>query len=318
MEPDDCLRDLTLPVTCPEGMWGEVHRDGGVLSNALWNIRELYKTTFSTSDTFKLDKAIYDSMASWGVYPYFTEVSEYILQSLSDTPGIGPTFAAAARLKFEANNVTECPRFQVMTPGASKPLLFQEAGESGNPVPGYLQFSVDVPAEATKLMMSFNNNPQSQSAPYMKVMFRKGEHVVFTWDNDIAVYDYWVELDGDGYYALQVPDLQPGNTYYLALTNEGGTNIMTSIKLEISTEPVVIDGGTEDGGDTDGQTDIDGSAADGGEQDGQAEADAGAPDGSATIDGATPTDGAVVEDVGETDGGTPNPGSGCSCSTLGL
>jgi hypothetical protein len=315
LKPDDCLRDLTVQVKCPEDMWGEVHHDGEVISNALWEIRSLYKTEFSTNDAFKLEKAIYESMASWTDAPYFSVMAEAVLQSLTTSPDIGAAFAAKARLKFEANNATACPRYQKLTSGEEKFLQFLEGSDGSMPIPGYLQFAYDVPSDATGLHVSFTVNPQSNTSPYVRVMFRSDNRIEFTYDGDYAVYDYWLDIGGDNTYSIQIPELIPGKTYYLAVTNDGGTAILTHIKVWHTTDPVVVDGGTddasvEDGGDS--GTGVD-DAGDGADPD-AAVADGGSPaDGPALNDGSSEGDGAVEED-----GGVPGKLPGCSCNSIGV
>ena len=187
--------------------------------------------------------------------------------------------------------------------------------------------------------MGFDAQSQGQGAPVIKILFRKDEHVAFTWNmitGDVsATADKEVEVGTDNYYTLQLPDLVPGHTYFMAIANYGDSAILQGVFASFSTTPVVIDGGTPDGSQSDGAVTTDGGTPDGAEIDGGSEPDAaGTPDTGVSDTGVTDT--GTIADTGvkpagdaggqggadagpteETDAGGGGTSPGCSCSTIG-
>jgi len=307
---DDCMRDISLSHVCPNDMWGEFHRDGMVLSHALWEGRELYKTAFGTSDASEYDRSVYESILMWGPVPYFNDVTSAVVSSLSKNPKIGESFANQAEAKFMENNAADCPRFQKLALDEKKELFYLENYSGLIPWwPGFMQLAFDVPEGATSIRVSFENLYSTGGGyPVISVMFRKDEHVEFTFvEGDDgsrfeAVYDKQVESGDDGSYTLFVPDLVPGKTFYVAFLNSGDGAIMQNISITPGFEPVVIDGGSDDAA-------VDAGLADSGSLDG-------------TIDTDAQGDTFIEVDGGETDTGAepaqPQANGGCSCSSIGL
>ncbi|MBI5528609.1 MAG: hypothetical protein HY897_19945 [Deltaproteobacteria bacterium] len=340
MSPDS-IRDIGVQVRCLDDTWGEVHQDGLVISNAVWEARKLFSETFPAKDVQVFHKAVFDSMASWGPVPRFKTVTEAILSSFSNNPEIGADFAAAARPKFEANNAHDCPRVFKLELGRSKDILFSDNYGSLNFWPGYFQFSFDVPEGATTLYMGFD----AQSSGYggttdIRVVFRKDEHVIINWDlfmgNNSFVADKEVERGEDGYYTIRIPDLEPGKTYFMALLNYGDSAFLQGIFANFTNDPVEIDAGIPDGGTDGGPVTLDGGqdvgtaedAGDSGEPDDAgvgpdtaARPDTGTPDAGVAPDagpapdagGAGGVDGAAETDAAEEGA---DKAAGCSCATL--
>ncbi|MFA6032591.1 MAG: hypothetical protein WC889_06800, partial [Myxococcota bacterium] len=308
MSPD-AIRDVGEKISCPQDMWGEFHRDGGVISHAAWLARQMYMDHFKTADTFEFDRSLYDSMAVWGQVPYYADVVEAFVAAMSNNPKIGSEFAEKSREAFAVTNAGDCPRFHKLAKGEKKPLFFVPAFGGGISWPSYFQFAYDVPADAAGMKVVFTARDTSGKAHGgISLQMRSGQNVSYEWTADgyNVTSDTEVFPDENGEYILTAPDLKPGTTYYMVPTNSGDEAVIYNLNVVIEINPTEVDGGTPDGSvDQDASADS-GTADPDASTDDAAIVDAGDPDASPD---AGVADGAVVPEFKTT---------GCSCSTVAL
>ncbi len=255
-EDNGALRDLSIDVRCPDNLWGESHNDGLLISNALWKIRMEFVKDFGSETLF--DQKVYDTVVALGEIATFGEFSTGLLNNLKNDSNIGQVFADKAEKILKDNNIIECERIMPLENG--KYLLFVEGTDAvglSPYVPGYLQFSYDLPEGTKKFMLDmdiYSNSMFGGSDAEIRVLMKKGAPVEFeaTLNGDITSNaDFELTTDNNSHFETVIPQIEAPNKYYIAFVNYGGAQgILQTISASTSTEGPDIDAGVDTSEDT--------------------------------------------------------------------
>lgn len=245
------LRDLSIDVRCPDNLWGESHNDGLLLSTALWKIRTEFVKDFG--DESLLDQKIYDTLISLSEIATFSDFTQGLILNLKDDVSIGQDFANKAEAILKDNNILECERIMPLEGG--KDLLLVEGSDiiGLSPyVPGYLQFSYDLPDKTKKFMLDMNiysNSMFGGGDAEIRVLMKKGSPIEFdiSFNGEITSNaDFELRTDDNSHFEVTVPQIEPPARYYIAFVNYGAAQgILHLINASTSTEGPDIDAGID-------------------------------------------------------------------------
>ena len=250
-EDQGALRDLSINMRCPDDLWGESHNDGLILSNALWKIRMEFLKDFGSVDLF--DQKVYNTVIALSEVATFSDFSNGLLEELRKDNNIGQTFADKAELIFKDNNILNCERYMPLENGKLIMLIegLDIIGLSPY-APGYLQFTYDIPANATKFMLDmdiYSNSMMGGSDAEIRVLMKKNTPVEFefSYNGDVTSNaDFEITTDNNSHFEVSVPKFEPGNKYYIAFVNYGGAQgILQYITASVETGVIDTDAGVD-------------------------------------------------------------------------
>lgn len=245
------LRDLSIDVRCPDNLWGESHNDGLLLSTALWKIRTEFVKDFGNETLF--DQKVYDTLISLSEIATFGDFTKGLILNLKDDVSIGQDFANKAEAIFKENNILECERIMPLEGG--KYLLLVEGSDTiglSPYVPGYLQFSYDLPEKTKRFMLDmyiYSNSMFGGSDAEIRVLMKKGSPVEFdiSFNGEITSNaDLELTTDNNSHFEVTVPQIESPARYYIAFVNYGGAQgVLQLINASTSTEGPDIDAGID-------------------------------------------------------------------------
>jgi hypothetical protein len=200
---DDYIRNLDGPETCMSDLYGEPHYDSLPFSTALWAFREV----LAEKDRATFDQAVLDSLAILGPNATFESAADTLVELADERLGAGTALAA----ELDARGVRACRARVAVVPGTEIRRFTQiptwwEFGNLG-PVPGYVQFVVDVPEGGAELTVSFDQSEFQGLPQYwtnvpqpVGVVGRPGDGIAWTVTTEKKKYDfggkqYWFYAD---------------------------------------------------------------------------------------------------------------------------
>lgn len=225
---DGPIRALEADRTCPQGLAGEVHRDGEMLGALGWNLIEAVGWEV-TSDLF------FGAVSMWGPDVSWKKAGESLLDSASDLEDAGVVDAAtASRIReiVDASGLPDCSRIIPLVPDEPVEAFVLSAGLEGDlfRIPGGAQMSIEVPQGADRLTIDVSGFTGVDDGLAWSLYVRKGEPVrmapteLAAFGLGFAVAQEWDWLvDGEGaaahiaFDATSDPPLEPGATYYIAV-----------------------------------------------------------------------------------------------------
>ena len=226
-EQEGALRDLEPDRLCPDDITGARHSDGQIWASLAWNLAE--DPRIGPDHTAAL---FYGAMTAWPERVTWTIAGQSLADAALDMAEDGPLTDVQVDVVLElaeASGVLGCGRVAPLDDGQRPTLLYTHwAFTDGYTWPLPLQFSLEAPAAATGLDFRIDEFLVLGAGGW-RLFVRRGDHVVFETQEvgglpgQVAVeYDDVVEGVEPYQYQLRrdrEPILEPGATYYFALTS---------------------------------------------------------------------------------------------------
>ena len=153
-DQDKYIRNLSGPETCATDLYGESHYDSLPFSTALW----AFRAGLAEEDRPTFDQAVLDGIAIMGPNATFASAADVLIDLAEERLASGGALANA----FDARGVRVCRARVAVTPGTEFRRFTQipswyEYGNDG-PVPGFMQFVVDIPEGGAELTVAFDQS----------------------------------------------------------------------------------------------------------------------------------------------------------------
>ena len=234
------IRDVSTPRRCPDDLQGESHADGEIWGSLVWALMDDDRVGPElTADL------VYGAVATWTSHTGWSEAGTSLLASADDLVDAGLLDAegrAAVAEHVAAANLVDCERIVSLDDGATPSMLLLNLGMGGDftEIPGEVEYAIQVPADAWGMQFEVTDFATKSDELGWNLYVRRGEPIAFdpvdlapfgvalakpaTWDDEAhgtgpAIYELTPDTD---------PPLQPGATYYFALTsaNLGGIEVL--------------------------------------------------------------------------------------------
>ncbi len=151
---DELIRDLSGDETCMDDLYGEPHYDSLPFSQALW----AYRDSLASKDRTTFDQAVLDGLAIMGPNATFASAADVLIDLAEERLAGGVTLAA----ELDARGVRDCRARVPAVPGDELRLFTRVPGSyeyaNDGPVPGYVQFVVDIPEGGATVAVSFDQS----------------------------------------------------------------------------------------------------------------------------------------------------------------
>ena len=148
---EETIRNLAGSETCMDDLYGESHYDSLPFSQALW----AYRDSLSEKDRPVFDQAVLDGMSIMGPNASFASASEVLVALADERLGDGKALAD----ELDARGVRNCRARVPVEPGKEFRLFTRVPGSyelaNDGPVPGYVQFVVDIPDGGATVTVTF-------------------------------------------------------------------------------------------------------------------------------------------------------------------
>ncbi len=239
------LRHLTNDKTCPSSLWNEVHQDGEEWGGALWDVR----ATLPVGQQHTYDQAVYNAIAT--LVPDDDQISTAAAIAAEVNTLLGASARDLAVTKYAARGLDDCDDRGVdMNGGPARELLFitgvsQELALQ--PVPGPLQFKLDVPAGTRQILVNITKSGGGApgAAPAMKLIARPGAAAIhWTYSEDATTHQTTATHDASASADIVCNasmactgsiggDITAG-PYVLQIINEGAGATLQGVTLAVS------------------------------------------------------------------------------------
>jgi len=223
---DGPIRALADDRTCPEGLAGQVHRDGEMLGSLGWNIIDAVGRDIA-ADLF------FGAISTWGPDISWKLAGRSLLDSADDLEAAGQIdgeIAATIRGLVEASGLPGCERIIEVSPDQSVDAFVLSAGLEGElyRIPGGAQLAIEVPPDADRLIVDVTEFSAPEGLAW-SIYIRRDEPVLMV-PTELAAFGLgfatavewdWL-VDGDepvrlAFDGTSDPPLVPGGTYYVAV-----------------------------------------------------------------------------------------------------
>jgi hypothetical protein len=148
------IRDLAGSETCMDDLYGEPHYDSLPFSQALW----AYRASLAAKDQPVFDQGVLDGMSIMGPNASFASASDVLVALADERLGDGEGLAA----ELDARGVRNCRARVPVEPGKEFRLFTRVPGSydlaNDGPVPGYVQFVVDIPEGGATVTVTFDQS----------------------------------------------------------------------------------------------------------------------------------------------------------------
>ncbi|MEZ4319519.1 MAG: hypothetical protein R3F61_18530 [Myxococcota bacterium] len=223
---DGPIRALEDDRTCPQGLLGEVHRDGEMFASLGWNLIDAVGWEVASD-------VVFGAVASWGPDISWRKAGQSLLDSAADLEAAGVIDADVhGRIAdlVVASGMPDCGRIIPLAPDEPVDAFVLSAGLEGDffRIPGGAQLAIDVPADADRLIVDVTAFSADEGLAW-SLYLRRDEPVrmipteLAAFGLGLARADEWDWLvDGEGtarlaFDATSTPPLVPGSTYYIAV-----------------------------------------------------------------------------------------------------
>ncbi len=220
------IRALEDDRTCPDGLAGEVHRDGEVLASLGWNLIQDIGPE-ATSDV------VIGAVSSWGPNVDWAVAGQSLLDSAADLEEEGVLSASDAdrvRRAVEASGMPGCERIIPLEPGKHVDAYVLSAGLEGElyRLVGGAQLEIEVPADADRLVLDVSDFRGAEGLGWS--LYLRSDAPVVMEPTELAQFGlgfavaqtYDAVLDGEGSQrivldATSEPPIPAGQTLYVAV-----------------------------------------------------------------------------------------------------
>jgi MYXO-CTERM domain-containing protein len=241
---ETALRHLTNDKTCPSSLWNEVHQDGEEWGGALWDVRD----ALPAGERHTYDQAVYNAIAT--LVPDDDQISTGAAVAAEVNTLLGASARDLAVAKFTARGLDDCDdRVRDFTGAGAKQDVLLVTGSSQiqlHPVPGALQFKLDVP-EGTKqiqIHVAQGSGGGVGSEPVLKLIAKPGADAIhWTYATDasnVTTATSDATLSGDVTCANNAcsgaigADFVAG-AYVVQVTNDGADATFQNVTFTMST-----------------------------------------------------------------------------------
>lgn len=260
------LRSLDNTLTCPDVLVGEVHDDSQHVAAALWRARQDHYRGADDAGTF--DATFYAMLVSLSTTADFAQVAAVMNQHVNIAfPDAGQPMADL----FIQRGVTGCSKVIDMT-GAPPRRLYGIGGRSpmsgvtAGYIPGPTQFKLKVPSgtQSVTVNAAVGGDPLGGfggGTPRLKALGRAGTPISFlragtSLQNDAQRTADVTVTQGAATAVIDIAaPCGPSSEVFVTIANDG-TGAVNLQNLSLSVQPAATcnpsDGGTNDGGMTDG------------------------------------------------------------------
>jgi hypothetical protein len=248
---EGAVRDLRNMDLCADDRWGEVHQDSQAFSAALWSARvavagDPKAAGFDAAKAKSFDTAVLAAIQS------FPDSVDMPTAATAIAHEVEMRFDATARASVESAFGTHkllptCDRTIAWTGSNKKSVLFLDGTGSANApmgatkVPGYVQWKIDVPADADSVTATVTIQMQSSlfgggAAPALELdAGPTGMPIVWTVGTDSGNQTASVPFsDTKGPVTATLTNLVPGSSAYVMIVNGGGSVIGRNIGFATS------------------------------------------------------------------------------------
>ena len=246
---EGAVRDLTNTDVCADDRWGEVHQDSQAFSASLWGARvaiagDPKSASFDAAKATAFDTAVLAAIQS------FPDQVDMPTAATAIASEVEMRLDAAAKASVESSFGTHkllptCDHVITWTGSNKKDVLFLDGTDSANApmgatkVPGYVQWKIDVPADADSITVTTTLQAQSSlfgggSAPALSLVAGPtGMPIVWTAGSDNSNAAASADFSGtSGQVTATLSGLVPGATAYVMIVNAGGSIIGRNITFD--------------------------------------------------------------------------------------
>jgi hypothetical protein len=267
-------RNADNDARCPEGLMGEGHHDGMIISGTMWSIR----------DQVGNDKAVHlhfgtlagNTVMDFNDYGVSLEAQAYAMQQDSD-PELQITAEEFASIQdeIEARNLRLCKRVVPVEPG-SQHFQYMPYSFSSDGTPSSVQYEISAGEETEVLTLTIEPFGDAYD-----VYIREGEPISYSWSQSGYYLNWEAEYDMVHVYEdekiteasvsnITALPLKKNTDYYFSIVCKGsmaGYGCQNLLGATLSDEPAVPDD-EEDAGPDDGDAGADAGDGDDGGDDG--------------------------------------------------
>lgn len=242
-------RDLAKPRKCPDDLTSEVHADGKIIGSALWSLRTALGREL-------VDPVILAALQQFSMQTNLEAASKLILKEaklqvpdrakevekiLNDHGMLGCARAKQWQDWYYNNTEDKLP-YSFEGTDATAQGSFMKFPDG---VPGYLQFYVDVPADAKGVQLAWQAQGEGfgMSAPKLNLAIKSVKPVVLNMmDGGSVAADAKLTVKADPANAagqkvtLSGKCIQPGKRMYLMLLNKGSRASVTNTSVKFLTD----------------------------------------------------------------------------------
>jgi hypothetical protein len=214
---EDLARDISIPMKCPDDIYGEPHADGRILSSALWEIRKELGAEFT-------QKIVFDAMTGYTLKTVFTESAAAVFAEAAKKDA---ETGNKVKTILDAHGLSDCVRVRQYSkydpekqaePFYVEGKVTTDVPEFKKFAPSYFQFEIEVPADTKKLEISFDVNNMmglllGEDKPgKINLLLKKGSHITYSYLSGKAEddSDAMIETEGSG---------STGNYHYTAVVS---------------------------------------------------------------------------------------------------